>query len=88
MLYKDLVENIVDGKVSHKFNIFKYYDFNDIHLDYIPGGVDATYIFGGNHEALYNDSSAIIDIIPATIKIIINKIVNRLTILKIKRIHS
>ena len=63
MLYKDLVENIVDGKISHKFNIFKYYDFNDIHLDYIPGGVDATYIFGGNHEASYNDSPAIINII-------------------------
>lgn len=63
MLYKELVKNIEDGKLSHKFNIYKYYEFNDIHLDYIPGGVDATYIFGGNHEALYNDSSAIIDII-------------------------
>ena len=63
MLYKDLIKNIDDGKLSHKFNIFKYYEYNDIHLNYIPGGVDATYIFGGNHEVPYNDSFAIIDII-------------------------
>ena len=63
MLYKDLIKNIDDGKLSHKFNIFKYYDYNDIHLNYIPGGVDATYIFGGSHEVPYNDSFDIINII-------------------------
>ncbi len=64
MIYSDLVKNIdSDLNLNKEFDLYSYYDKDDIHRKYGLGLIDADFLLTGYRLANYDDSDKIIKII-------------------------